>query len=707
MYTNILRTIYKIENNNIFSSIRKGFILLIPVLLLGSFALLLRNFPMAAFQSFIEVWGGGFFLTILNFTFDSTVGFMSVYLVMSISYYYSSTMKERNPFLRVMAMVISVVCFAASFGAASGSMELSDLGPVGVFTAMFSAIAGTRLFYLFYSWMAKEYRFRSPGTDVDYRNSLASLYPLLFCSLIFIGINLMIQKLFHAENLNDLITTIIINIFHDINDGLGAGLLYVFVLDFLWAFGIHGGNALEQVAQTYLLPNDTLSGVVISKSFLDNYALIGGCGASICLLLALLLFARGRDNRYLARSAAPAVFFNINEILVYGMPVVLNPVMVIPFILTPICSLLIAYGAAASGFLPILHKTVTWTTPVFFSGYLASGSWRGVLVQLVIVAAGTAVYAPFVRIAERVRKNQAELLLNELTGLVKESQDKGRKIILLDRHDSIGLLARNMAAQLRVDVEENRLPLEFQPQYHSSRGLVGAEALLRWKYMGENVYPPLAVSLAQEDGFFDRMTNCVIKILMSACRELLDLGWDVTVSANISADQLNSPKFTERVLRMADTYGVGGHYCLEVTEEASVDKLEEISAHINRLKAAGIQTAVDDFSMGSTSLKYLQHNSFYAVKLDGGLVRGIPGNSRNQEIISSIISLGRSLDFQVIAEYVESEEIRDTLKKLGCDLYQGYLYSPAVPLEHIKRMQFGRNISNSKGESPEEQTSYV
>mgnify|MGYP000600413985 FL=1 len=116
---------------------------------------------------------------------------------------------------------------------------------------------------------------------------------------------------------------------------------------------------------------------------------------------------------------------------------------------------------------------------------------------------------------------------------------------------------------------------------------------------------------------------------------------------------------------MADTYGVSGHYCLEVTEEASVDKLEEISAHINRLKAAGIQTAVDDFSMGSTSLKYLQHNSFYAVKLDGGLVRGIPGNSRNQEIISSIISLGRSLDFQVIAEYVESEEIRDTLKKSG------------------------------------------
>lgn len=171
--------------------------------------------------------------------------------------------------------------------------------------------------------------------------------------------------------------------------------------------------------------------------------------------------------------------FNINEILVYGLPIVLNPVLVIPFILTPICSLLIAYAAVMVGFLPLLDKTVTWTIPVFFSGYLASGSWRGVVVQLIIVAAGTAVYAPFVRISERVRKSQAELLLNELTDYLKEKQAEGKRISLLERHDSMGLLARNMAAQLRIDVEENRIPLEYQPQFHSHKGIVGAEALLR------------------------------------------------------------------------------------------------------------------------------------------------------------------------------------------------------------------------------------
>lgn len=81
---------------------------------------------------------------------------------------------------------------------------------------------------------------------------------------------------------------------------------------------------------------------------------------------------------------------------------------------------------------------------------------------------------------------------------------------------------------------------------------------------------------------------------------------------------------------------------------------------------------------------YLQNNNFYAVKLDGRLVQGMLENKRNQEIISSIVSLGRNLGFVVIAEYVETEEIRAGLEELGCNLYQGYLYSPAIPLDQLK-----------------------
>lgn len=496
MYGKVLRIIYRIENNSIISSVRKGFTLLIPALLVGAFALLFRSFPVPVFQTFIEKWAGGVLHQILSFLFDATVGFMSIYLVMSISYYYAATMKDRDQFLQVMAMVVSAICFAVSFGAASGSMELSDLGPVGVFTAMFAAIAATRIFYFFCEKLSPAFRFRSAGSDVDYRNSLSAIYPLLFCTLLFVALNLLIKTVFKADNLNDLITNFIVNLFHNVNDGLGAGVLYVLVLDLLWAFGIHGGNALEQVSQTYLVPNDTVSGAVISKSFLDNFALMGGCGTSICLVIALLLFAGSRDNRQLARSAAPAVFFNINEILVYGLPIVLNPIMVIPFILTPLCSLLIAYGAAVSGFLPLLGETVTWTTPVFFSGYLSSGSWRGAAVQAVIVFVGTAIYTPFVKVSEQVRKLQAEMLQQELTEYLKEHQEAGAAVSLLERRDSMGILARNMASQLRIDVEEKNLTMGYQPQYDCQNRMAGAEALLRWRYMDEAVYPPLAVALA-------------------------------------------------------------------------------------------------------------------------------------------------------------------------------------------------------------------
>lgn len=363
----------------------------------------------------------------------------------------------------------------------------------------------------------------------------------------------------------------------------------------------------------------------------------------------------------------------------------LNPVLFLPFILTPVISLLISYGAAVIGFLPILGRQVTWTTPVFFSGYLSSGSWRGAVVQLVILAAGTAVYAPFICLMDRVKEKQAEMLLNELTEHFKRLQLEGdENVRLLERHDSKGLLARNIAQKLRIDIEQERVTMGYQPQYDNTGTLVGSEALLRWKYLDRTIYPPLVVALAKEDGFYDRLTQVVVKISMEACRELLNQGSDITVSANISADQLNSEQFINRVIRMAQSYGIEGHYSLEVTEEASVDRMEDIPHQIGRLKAAGIRTEVDDFSMGRTSLMYLQNNNFYAVKLDGRLVQGMLENKRNQEIISSIVSLGRNLGFVVIAEYVETEEIRAGLEELGCNLYQGYLYSPAIPLDQLK-----------------------
>lgn len=684
MYANIVRLIYKIETNNVVSSIKKGFVLLIPVILTGCFALLIRNFPVPAFQEFLQQALGGLLDRILLMIYDSTIGLMSVYLVFSISHCYAQTTEQASSPNPIMAGVVSFACFAASFGAASGSMTMTHLGPVGVFTALFAAVAGTRLFNLFSSLLSVRLRKRTAGTDSGYRDSISLLFPMVLCILVFVGLNLLIQALFQVSNFNDLISGLIVSLFNNLQNDFLVGLLFVVVLNFLWMFGIHGGNVLEQVSQTYLVPADTLPDVIVSKTFLDNFALMGGSGAAICLLLALLLFARGKSSRRLVRSAAPAVLFNINEILVYGLPVVFNPVMLIPFILTPVCSLAIAYGATAIGFMPVVTQSVSWTTPVFASGYLASGSVSGIVVQAVVLAVGTAIYAPFVRISERVQQNQAELLLGELTGVFRKAQQNGEPAKLLSRGGSIGVLAKNMAARLRLDLQQDGPQVWYQPQFNQNGRFAGAEALLRWQYMGQMVYPPLAVALAQEDGCFDQLTQCVLRAACRDCRALRDTGQrDYHIAANTIAEQCNDPRFVQDVIDLVDEYGIAGYFCLEVTEETTLEEMHRIPEHIHRLRENGIEMAVDDFSMGHTSFKYLQNNGFGYVKLDGALVRQVAENPRSREIISSIIALGTSLDFTVIAEYVENEEIRAELGKLGCGCYQGYLFSPAVPFEEL------------------------
>ena len=119
--------------------------------------------------------------------------------------------------------------------------------------------------------------------------------------------------------------------------------------------------------------------------------------------------------------------------------------------------------------------------------------------------------------------------------------------------------------------------------------------------------------------------------------------------------------------------------CLEVTEQAALQLDDRLEQRFQNIKSYGFHLAVDDFSMGNTSLQYLIKDYFDLVKIDGSLVQNICTNKRCKDIISSIIQLSQSLDFQVIAEYVSTADIRNELADIGCYNYQGWFYSTAIP----------------------------
>lgn len=695
LYGKLAAWIYAIDNSPVLSSIRKGFILTIPAVMAGCTALLILNLPLPGFHQILVSFGGGILNRLLLFIYNSTIEFMSVYLVLSISFYYSGTLAPNNSIMQILAMINGLICFIASFGGSGGSLTLSSFGTIGVFTAMVCAIFATGLFFATGFWFFKKSHFYAPGADFHYRSAVSAIGPILVCTLVFSLMNVLLNGLFHTGDFNELISRILAELFGYMNSRLANGLLYTVMVSLLWVFGIHAGNALEPVAKTVFAEGASDQAVMITKSFLDNFTVPGGSGATLCLVLALIIAGRSKDNKQLAYSVAPMTLFNINEMLIFGLPIVLNPVMLLPFVLVPAVALLIAYGAAAAGFIKVLDNGVAWTTPTIFSGYLLTGSWRGSLVQLLILAAGTAIYLPFVRFSDNLRQRQAAYLLRGLTERFKKEEKAGYSGPYLSRSDDFGNIAKNMVSQLRQDIREQNIPIMYQPLVAmDDNQVVGAEALLRWSFGGEKVYPPLIIALAKEDNCYSLLTKLILEeAAAAACRLAEELNPAFRISVNVSAEQLNDPVFIKESIELVERRGVRGNISLEMTEETGLGEFSLISRHIDMLREQGITVSIDDFSMGQTSLDYLRNNLFSLVKLDGGLVNQAKDNIRCRRIISSISALGRSLDFQVLAECVETEELKELMAELGCRYFQGFLISPAVPLEELTLI-----YEKSKGE---------
>ena len=675
LYNRSLKASNFLEENNVFSSIKKGFILIVPIAMIGAISSLLSGFPLPVVQNFIE-WTG-WLSKVLTILYKGSTGLISIYLVLAVSYYYSKAISGTSSFYRIIVMMVSFASFAAAFGTANGALEIEYFGTHGIFTAILCAIFSTKMFYFISERLSRSIRYYAQGASIGFQMALSSILPAILCVSVFSLFNLLLNYVFHVNNLNELIVSLFTSLFYICPDGLASVILYIFLTHFLWLFGIHGSNAILEVFFKVFMSE----GSVITYSFMDVFALQGGSGGTISLVIALLLFSKYESNRQLAKTSLPYSIFNINEMILYGMPIVFNPIMAIPFLVVPVVSILIAYGFVALGLMDTGFN-VGWTVPPLISGYMATSSFLGLLVQVIIIAAGVIIYVPFIKYTEYMQTERENQMLVKLINTYQDLTSGSGKSALLDRSDDVGIMARTVAAKLRQDILAQQITVYYQPQFNADQKAISAEALLRWSYSGKILPPPLVIILAQEDSTFNEMTKC---ILSGVCDDIIrfkkETNPDFMVSVNISPSQLNNTEYIQELIDIIKYKNVIGNIGLEVTEESSLVQLNYVTDNINLLRQNGILLAIDDFSMGQTSLKYLQNNSFGFIKIDGILVKQIAENSRCKEIIETIIHLGGRLNCQIVAEYVENEEILNELVDLGCDYFQGYYFGKAVPID--------------------------
>ncbi|WP_058990015.1 PTS sugar transporter subunit IIC/EAL domain-containing protein [Clostridioides difficile] len=687
------RNFENVEDNKILYSIKQGMILAIPAIMTGSTALVILNLPIKAYQEYLSGLFNGEVTNILNFINDSTLGIISLIILLTISYSYGKIYGSKYTVLVPIVAMCSFLVF-------SHGNELNSYIEIfktkWLFTSIIVSMTSSVLFVKLTESFVTSVKFHTEGADADFNMVVSAIVPFIIVVFLFSIFRVIMISLIGSSNFQDIFYNLFSNVFNKMGTNLMSALLFIFLMHFMWFFGIHGSNVLDTVAKNLfensmaininLVNNNQLPTEIFTKTFFDTMVLLGGCGSLLCLVIAIFLSEKRINVRKLAKIASIPALFNINEMLVFGIPIVFNYIMFVPFVITPIILTITSYVAMSTGIVPCTVSAVEWTSPIFLSGYMSTGSIRGSLLQVFNLCVGVMIYIPFIKMSQNRYTYMFKNNIENLTNLLKRYELTGEQPNLLNHNGKIGSISKMLASDLKFAMKRGEIELFYQPQVNYNGNVVGAEGLLRWKHsIGGFIYPPLVIILAKEEGFLDELGEYIIN---KACIDLKKseklLRNPVKFSVNISPDQLDDPKLPEQIKNIISSNDINPNMLgIEITEQIALSGSQIIIERINAIHNLGIKLIMDDFGMGHSSLIYLQNNNFDIVKLDGSLVKEILTNKRSSEIIMTIVNFSKNLDFDIVVEYVENIDQRDKLYGLGCEIYQGYYYSKAIPFEEF------------------------
>jgi diguanylate cyclase (GGDEF)-like protein len=245
--------------------------------------------------------------------------------------------------------------------------------------------------------------------------------------------------------------------------------------------------------------------------------------------------------------------------------------------------------------------------------------------------------------------------------------------------------------ELRAGVESSQFVIYLQPQVRGET-IVGAEALMRWQHPTRGIVSPVDfISLAEETGLILPLGRQVLRI---ACAQLA--AWqkhpkfsNLSIAVNVSVRQIAQEDFVSQVLEVVEEFDVIPRLLkLEITESVLASDIEDVIVKMTALKVVGVEFSLDDFGTGYSSLSYLRRLPLTQLKLDRSFVVHAHSDNHDAAITRTVISLGKSLGMNVIAEGVESQAQRDFLFEAGCETYQGYFFSRPLPIDEFER-KFG------------------
>jgi diguanylate cyclase (GGDEF)-like protein/PAS domain S-box-containing protein len=287
-------------------------------------------------------------------------------------------------------------------------------------------------------------------------------------------------------------------------------------------------------------------------------------------------------------------------------------------------------------------------------------------------------------------KHTVDELMKQADIAMYQAKKSGRNTLrFFDRQMQENISDRaSLENELQVALANQQFQLHYQIQMNSSHRPVGAEALIRWEHPKRGlVTPDQFIQQAEESGLILPIGQWVME---TACAQLKaweqdPLTHDLILSVNVSVKQLHQIDFVAQVEAIVKHYAVNPKLLmLEITESMLLENIKNVVAILSELKDVGLRFSLDDFGTGYSSLQYLKRLPIDQLKIDKSFVRDLAADSSDKAIVRTIIAMAHSLNLNVIAEGVETEDQRDFLLKTGCTHYQGYLFGTPVSSEQFK-----------------------
>lgn len=405
-------------------ALKDGILYTLPIIMVGSIFLLLAQIPYQPFNDWVASVLGAGWTDPLFAAYGASFQIIALIAVIGIAYTYAKNEGHEPLSAGAIAIVVFLLTMSSSVvspkGEVVGNVINKDLiGGKGMVTAIIVGLVVGAI----YSWfMARKITIKMPdGVPQGVANSFAALIP---AAVIITGATVVytIFKFGFNTTFIDFIYKAIQTPLQGMTDSLGGILIMSFLIPFLWWFGVHGSTIVGGI-MTGILTSNTLEnqailqsgkaltvengGHIVTQQFLDNFVSMTGAGVTIGLVLCMMILGKSAQSKELGKLAVVPGCFNINEPVTFGTPIVMNPFMAIPFIITPMITSLLTYLSIASGLVPLFTGVmVPWTTPPVISGFILGG-WRTALLQIIIMAISFFIYLPF------FKKQDAINLANE------------------------------------------------------------------------------------------------------------------------------------------------------------------------------------------------------------------------------------------------------------------------------------------------------